>query len=262
MNQLPLHRQVAIASCLVEGASVRSTARITNTSKNTVLKLLRRLGKACLEYQEEHIRDLKCTRMQCDEIWAYVFAKDSTKSNNEDAGSIWTWVALCPDCKLAPCWYVGERGIHAAEVFMRDLASRIPGRVQISTDAHGPYAGAVEAAFGARADYGRLNKEKLGRKSKEKVVKKEKVLGKPNEKDISTSYCERHNLNMRMNIRRFTRKTNAFSKKVENHKFAISLHFMHYNFVRIHGTLKVTPAMEAGVTNKIWSLADIVNLIR
>ncbi|MHB8068159.1 MAG: IS1 family transposase [Desulfobaccales bacterium] len=274
MNRLNIERRARIIGCLVEGNSLRATARMTDTAINTVVKLLVDVGKACAEYQNQSLRDLKCKRLQCDEIWAFCYAKAKNvpedKKGQFGYGDVWTWTAICADSKLVPAWLVGTRDAETATIFMEDLASRLSHRVQLTTDGWKSYLEAVDEAFGTDIDYAMLVKM-YGESGVEKVEKryspakftgsrKEIIAGNPERKHISTSYAERQNLTMRMSMRRFTRLTNAFSKKVENLAHAVSLHFMYYNFARIHKTLRVTPAMEAGVSDHLWSLEEIAGL--
>jgi IS1 family transposase len=276
MNKLTTERRTAVVRALVEGCSIRSTVRMTGVAKNTISKLLVELGVACAEYQNEVMRDLPCQRVQLDEIWSFVYSK--AKNVPEEmrgefgVGDVWTWTAICAETKLVPCWLVGTRDGEAASLFVRDLASRLRHRVQLTTDGHRPYLEAVEDAFGMNIDYAMLIKSygpaTEGTPTEVKYspnvctgCKKEKIVGNPDPEHISTSYVERQNLTMRMMMRRFTRLTNAFSKKVENHAAAISLHFMHYNFARVHQTLRSTPAMKAGVTDHLWSVEEIVGLL-
>lgn len=274
MNKLTEKQRALILHLLVEGNSLRATARIADVSRNTVDKILREVGAACLDYQDEHLRNLSSKRIECDEIWSFVYSKK--KNVPEDMqdefgiGDVWTWTAIDADTKLVPCWHVATRDARSAHEFMNDLAGRLTSRVQLTTDGHGAYLNAVEDAFAGDIDYARLIKiyGEAPKKGKGKRYspsqytgsKIEQVTGSPNPDYISTSYVERQNLTMRMSMRRFTRLTNAFSKKVSNHMHAISLHFMYYNFGRIHQTLKVTPAMEAGITDHLWSLEEIAAL--
>lgn len=255
---------------MVEGNSIRATCRITGFAKNTVVKLLVDAGRACEAYQAEIFKNLPCKRIQCDEIWSFVGAKEKNAKGEKGRGDAWTWTALCPDTKLVPCWHVGRRDAGAAYHFMHDLSSRLSNRIQLTTDGYSLYVGAIEDAFGSEIDYAMLVKiyGKAEEPSKAKYspdictdVKKIVINGKPDKRHISTSLTERNNLTMRMSMRRFTRMTNAFSKKIENHKYAIALHFMHYNFCRIHQTIRVTPAMEAGYSDHAWKLEEIVNLL-
>jgi IS1 family transposase len=272
MNKLDTEKRSQILSCLVEGNSIRATCRMTGAAKNTVVKLLVDAGRACSDYQDKAFRNLKCQRIQCDEIWSFVGSKEkntSARKKVEGNGDVWTWTALDPDSKLVPCWFVGSRDAGSAYHFMHDLADRLSNRVQLTTDGHKPYLSAVEDAFGTGIDYAMLVKiygaERQGEARYSPAVcmgaRKAVISGKPEVKHISTSLTERNNLTMRMSMRRFTRLTNAFSKKLENHEHAIALHFMHYNFCRIHQTLRITPAMAAGVSEKVWELSDIVNLM-
>ncbi len=272
MNRLDIKKRAQILHLLVEGNSLRATARICDISRNTVDKLLRDVGTACLAYQDEHLRNLPCKRVQADEIWSFCYAKEKNVPEDKQGqfgyGDTWTWMAICADTKLVPCWHVGRRFAEDAKVFINDLAGRLSNRVQLTTDGHKPYLEAVEGAFGADIDYAMLIKlygqapEGQRRYSPPVCVgaNARRVVGKPDADKISTSFAERQNLTMRMSMRRFTRLTNGFSKKVENHMHAISLHYMYYNFGRIHQTLRVTPAMEAGVTDHIWSLEEIAAL--
>lgn len=274
MNQLDSKRRAQVVAALVEGNSIRATSRMTGIAQNTIIKLLTDLGAACVEYQDKVFRNLTCRRIQCDEIWSFTYAKQKNVSPDKEGvfgyGDTWTWVALDADTKLVPCWLVGPRNADAALEFITDLKSRLANRVQLSTDGHKPYLTAVEAVFGSEIDYamivkiyGATTKKDETRYSPAQCIGCEKhwVAGKPKGKDISTSYVERQNLTMRMSMRRFTRLTNAFSRKVENHAHAIALHYMVYNFVRIHKSLRCTPAMAAGVTSRLWDIADVVALL-
>ena len=246
---------------------------MTGASKNTVTKLLVDLGKACSEFQDQHLRNLPCQRLQLDEIWSFVYSK--AKNVPEDrkgefgVGDVWTWTAICADTKLIPSWFVGTRDGESATAFVEDLASRLANRVQITTDGHKAYLDAMDVAFEGNVDYSMLIKlygssgeaEKRYSPATCTGCKREWVTGQPDPDHVSTSYAERANLTMRMSMRRFTRLTNAFSKKVENHAAAVSLHFMYYNFARIHQTLKSTPAMRAGVADHLWSIEEIVDLL-
>ena len=271
MNKLSVTVRAKILACLVEGNSVRATCRMTGAAKGTVLKLLAEVGSACLDYQDSRLRKLPCKRVQVDEIWSFVGAKEKNASIEQQAngmGDIWTWTALCADTKLALCWHVGERNTAAARDFIADLAGRLSCRIQLTSDGLQLYVKAVEAAFGGDVDYAQLVKiygapaDGQRRYSPPECIGAElvPVNGNPDKKHISTSYVERQNLTMRMHMRRFTRLTNAFSKKVENHAHAVSLHFMYYNFCRVHQKLRVTPAMEAGVTDHVWELSEIIEM--
>lgn len=257
---------------LVEGNSINATCRMTGVAKHTVLNLLRDLGMACADFHDVNVRNLRVRRLQCDEIWAFVGAKKKNatpKQKSEGWGDVWTWTALDADTKLMVSYMVGKRDLGWARDFMTDCAERIVGHPQITTDAHKPYLKAVEEAFGGDCDYAQLHKiygapdEPETRYSPAVCIGAymKVVSGMPDPKHVSTSYVERQNLTMRMSIRRFTRLTNGFSKKLENHGYAVALHFMHYNFCRIHKTLKVTPAMEAGLTDHVWSIEELCALI-
>lgn len=274
MNKLSKEEQVRVVACLVEGNSLRATVRMTGVHRTTIQKLLVELGAACSAYQDNVFRNLKLKRLQCDEIWSFVGCKqknvETTDHMRKQWGDVWTWTALDAETKLVPCWYVGTRDGGAAYHFMLDLAGRLANRVQLTTDGHKAYLSAVEHAFGADIDYAQLQKIYGNTPEAGEVryspaqcmgAKRAVISGMPEHRHISTSFTERQNLTMRMQIRRFTRLTNAFSKKVENHEAAVALHFMYYNFGRIHQTLRVTPAMEAGVTDHVWSLSEIVGLI-
>ncbi len=273
MNQLSVVKRVAVVAALVEGNSVRATARMTGVSKPTILKLLADLGAACARYQDEVVRNVRARRIQCDEIWQFCYAKaknvPAEKQGVSGYGDVWTWVAIDAETKLIVSWLVGTRDAGTAYTFMMDVASRLRNRVQLTTDGHKPYLAAVEDAFGSDIDYAMLQKLYGSDPSAEKRyspaqcigTRCEVVTGDPDPKHISTSYIERQNLTMRMSMRRFTRLTNGFSKKVENHAAAVAIHFMHYNFARVHQTLRVTPAMEAGVADHIWTLEEIVGLL-
>jgi IS1 family transposase len=272
MNKLTREKRVQIITLLVEGMSLRAVTRATGASINTVTKLLVDAGQACSEYQDAAFRNLTCKRLQVDEIWAFCYAEQknvkTAKAAPEGAGDVWTWTAIDADTKLMPSWYVGARDGAAAQLFIGDLALRLANRVQLTTDGHKPYLEAVEQSFGADIDYAMLVKiygdvPGAGRYSPGECIgtQRLRVEGKPDPKHVSTSYAERANLTMRMGMRRFTRLTNAFSKKVENHAHMVSLHMMYYNFVRIHKTLRCTPAMAAGVSAKLWELTDIVAVL-
>jgi IS1 family transposase len=279
MNKLSLDRQAQIIKVLCEGNSLRSTARITDSSINTVVKLLKEVGAACLEYQDKVMKDLPCKKLQCDEIWSFVYSKDKNVPNNHKGefgfGDVWTFTAIDADTKLVPCWKVGNRDYECAYEFFIDLKDRLASKVQLTTDGHKMYVEAVEHAFGAEIDYAQIIKlygqefnEKDKRYSPSECIGADKriVQGNPDSTTISTSYVERQNLTMRMCMRRFTRLTNAFSKKLENHVLALALYFMYYNFVRPHKSLANpyhrTPAMASGITNRIWTIANIIELIQ
>ena len=274
MNKLSTTKRVAVVAALVEGCSIRSTARMTDVSKPTILKLLADLGAACTLFHDRTVRDLRCRRVECDEIWQFCYAKaknvPEAKQGHFGYGDVWTWTAIDADSKLVPSWLVGTRDAGAAYTFMMDVASRLRNRVQLTTDGHTPYLSAVEDAFGSDIDYATLIKiygspdtEGQRRYSPAQCLDcaGKVISGDPNRKHISTSYVERHNLTMRMSMRRFTRLTNGFSKKIENHAHAIALYMVHYNFARIHRSLRVTPAIEAGIAGHVWSLEEIVDLL-
>lgn len=273
MNKLTTEKRVAVVRALVEGCSIRSTCRMTGVSKNTVTKLLVDLGCACSEFQDKAIRGLNCSRIQLDEIWSFVGMKDKNVPEDrrgEPVGDVWTWTAICADSKLIVNWLVGDRDGETAKCFVNDLAKRLTRRVQITSDGHKAYLEAVEDAFGSEVDYGMLVKV-YGKQTEEdqrkyspakcKSCERHVINGNPNQADISTSYVERQNLTVRMGNRRFTRLTNAFSKKFENHIHALAIHFMYYNFARRHQTLRMSPAMAAGIADRLWTIEDIVGLL-
>jgi IS1 family transposase len=271
MNKLTTSKRVQVLQMLCEGSSMRSISRVVDVSINTVTKLLVDAGTACAAYHDANVKGLHSKRVQCDEIWAYYYCKAKTANSikKEDAGDVWTWTALDADNKLIISYMIGNRDADSAKALIEDLRNRLAVKTQITTDGHRAYLEAIESTFGSDVDYGMLNKlygasdEGEKRYSPAKCIgsKKEIIQGAPDPKHISTSYIERSNLTVRMGIRRFTRLTNAFSKKLENHYHALALYFMFYNFVRIHKTLRVSPAMSAGLTDKLWSMEDIVNLI-
>lgn len=274
-NILSNEKRAHIVRCLVEGNSIRATSRMTGVCKEAIMRLLCLLGEACQNYQDATLKGLSCKRIQCDEIWAFVGCKEAhllPEERKQGRGDVWTWTALDPDSKLIVCWHVGLREASDGIVFMEDLASRLTQRIQLTTDGHRGYLDAVESAFGSNIDYGMAIKvygrpldegriEARYSPSRCTEVKRSVVKGSPDMDHCSTSHNERNNLTMRMHMRRFTRLTNAFSKKMENHAHAVALHMMHYNFCRIHQTLRVTPAMAAGVCSKVWEIEDLVNLL-
>jgi len=274
MNRLDNARRVAVVKALVEGNSIRSTVRLTGVAKNTVQKLLLELGAACATYQDANLKNLTSKRIQCDEIWSFVYAKKKNVTSeiaekHADAGDAWTWTAIDADTKLVMSVMIGPRDHSTAAEFMRDLSGRLSRRVQLTTDGLKVYIGAVEYAFGNEIDYATLTKiygpDQQGEKRYSPPIclgcVADVVSGDPNPKHISTSYVERQNLSMRMGMRRFTRLTNAFSKKLANHSAAVALYFMYYNFGRVHQTLRVTPAMAAGVSDHVWEVEEIVGLL-
>jgi IS1 family transposase len=273
MNKLSSAKRIQVIGMMVEGMSIRSIVRLTGISKTTILKLLETCGEAFSEYQDRAFRNLPCKKLQVDEIWAFNHCKqrnvENAKAAPPMAGDLWTWVAIDADSELIPSWLVGDRSGNTAHEFIGDLASRLANRVQLSSDGHKAYLQAVEQAFGADIDYGMVIKVfgdagvPPGRYSPAPCVgaTKERIEGNPDPRHISTSYSERANLTIRMHDRRFTRLTNAFSKKAENHGHSVAMNFMYYNFVRIHGSLRCTPAMAAGVTTKLWEIADMVKVL-
>jgi len=274
VNKLDNARRAEVVAALVEGNSIRATVRMTGVAKNTVTKLLVDLGGACSAYQNEAMRNLPCQRIQCDEIWAFCHNKAKNTAPEHAGvfgyGDVWTWTAIDADTKLVPSWMVGDRDVETAWVFMQDLKGRLRNRVQLTTDGHKPYLTAVYGTFGGEIDYAQLIKLYGPEPGEEKRYSPPKcigttthvVSGTPVDADISTSFVERQNLTMRMGMRRFTRLTNAFSKKVENLAAAVSLHFMYYNFARAHASLKgKTPAMEAGIADHQWTITEIVSLL-
>jgi IS1 family transposase len=270
MNRLPLAKRVQILSMLCEGSSMRSISRVVDVSINTVTKLLVEAGEACLSIHYDLVRDVKAKRIQCDEIWSFCHAKAKNvphaKAAPEGAGDVWTWTAIDAETKLIVSYVVGDRSGESAIILMDDLRDRLANRVQLTTDGHKAYLEAVEGAFGADVDYAQLVKlygptiTAPGRYSPAECtgIKKIRREGNPDIAHVSTSYVERQNLTMRMSMRRFTRLTNGFSKKLDNHIHALALYFAFYNFCRIHKTLRMSPAMAAGITDRPWSLEDIV----
>lgn len=282
MNKLSVAKRATVVRALIEGNSVRSTCRTTGAAKGTVLKLLGEVGAACLAYQRKVFVDLPCTRIQCDEIWSFVGAKEKRATPEQKAqgfGDTWTWTAICADTKLIPCWHVGRRDADEASIFLEDLASRLANRVQLTTDGHKAYLTAVEQAFGwSGIDYAMLvklygdgqSREYEKRYSPAECVGAEPmpIMGTPDPAHISTSFAEASNLTMRMRNRRMTRLTNGYSKKLENHIHAVSLFMMAYSFVHIHHTLTkanrgihTTPAMAAGVTDRVWTIGDVLSIL-
>lgn len=289
MNKLPIAKKVQIINCLVEGMSLRATSRLVDVSINTVTKLLVDTGKACQNFHDENVHSLITKRVQLDEIWSFVYAKEShvedivnSDIDKDKAGDVWTWVGIDADSKLVMSWYVGDRDAVSANAIVSDIKSRLTNRVQLTTDGLKTYIDAVNNAFGKEIDFAMLKKiyqsenpkgAKLYEQNKRANqnerryspgdftgIEIKKISGKPDVNHISTSYVERQNLTMRMHMRRFTRLTNAFSKKIENHCHAIALHFVYYNFAKIHKTLRVTPAMQAGLVKEPMSIEDIVRL--
>jgi IS1 family transposase/lambda repressor-like predicted transcriptional regulator len=273
LNKLDRETRAKILQMMAEGVSLRAISRMSGISRNTGLKLLADAGMAFAAYQDRMLVNLPCKRIQVDEIWAFCYAKEknvpAAKAAPEQAGDLWTWTAIDADTKLVPSWLIGGRDSEYAMAFMDDLSSRLANRVQLTSDGHKAYLEAVEGAFGSDIDYAMLVKvfgpalEGQRRYSPAECIGavKHRVEGNPDPKYVSTSFAERQNLNMRMGMRRFTRLTNAFSKKAENHAHAVAIYFMHYNFVRIHQTLRVTPAIAAGVTERLWEMSDMVKVL-
>ena len=272
MKQLTQKQRCAVVRCLVDGVSVRGTARITGVSKNTIQKLTRDLGEACLQYQNNVLRNLTCKRIQCDEIWCFCYAKEKNLPDSmrgePGVGSIWTWTAVCADTKLMVSWRLGGRDAANANALMQDIAERVTNRFQLTTDAYHVYLDAVNDHFGPFVDYamlvklyGATNDERTYSPSKCLGTRRDAIYGEPDPEHVSTSYVERQNLNIRMQNRRFTRLTNAFSKKADMLAYSVAITFMYHNFVRIHQTLKSTPAMKAGVADRKWSIEDMVDLL-
>ena len=274
MNKLSTTDRARILHLLCEGSSIRAVVRLTGVSKNTVAKLLKDAGRACADYHDRHVHGVQAKRVQVDEIWSFAHCKQknfaTAKAAPDDAGDVWTWTAIDADTKLVLAYLVGGRDAEYANAFMLDVAERLKGRVQLTSDGHRPYLEAVEGAFGADVDYAVLQKTYVtvpeaakGRYSPPVCTGaiKQRIEGRPDDAHVPTSYVERQNLTMRMHMRRFTRLTNAFFKKVESHACAVALHFMYYNFVRLRGKLRVSPAMAAGVTDRLWEIGDIVALV-
>ncbi len=274
MRILTKEKRVAVVAALVEGNSIRSTCRMTGVAKGTVLKLLADLGRVCYEYQDKTLRGLHCKRIQADEIWSFCYGKENNLPENlkyrNGYGDVWTWTAICADSKLVVCWHVGDRNTTDAHAFIQNLAERMADRIQISTDGLESYLKAIAEAFNNNVDYSQIVKvygKPEGKKGSHFIpnevlaVRKESQIGNPDMAHTSTSFVERQNLTMRMSMRRFTRSTNAFSKKLENLKYAIALHFMYYNFCRIHQSLRCTPAMRAKVSDHVWEIGDILALL-
>lgn len=273
MNKLSLQKRAQILGLLVEGTSMRAVTRLVGCSINTVTKLLEDVGAACLAYQDATLRNINSKRVQCDEIWSFCYSKEKNVAPEDRGilghGDVYTWTAIDADTKLVISWLVGRRDQEYAEAFIADLASRLTERIQLTTDGHGAYLPAVERIFGVGVDYAMLVKiyGDQGQKDQRRYspagfvrAEKRTIKGDPDMKEVSTSYVERQNLTMRMSMRRLTRLTNGFSKKIENLEHAVALHFMHYNFGRIHKTLRVTPAMEAGISEHVWTLEEIAKL--
>ncbi len=271
-NILPSEKRAQIIACLIDGNSGRATARICGVTKKTVSRLGVALGKACTAYQDAALVNLQCKRVQVDEIWAFCGCKAKNVGPQHEGkgwGDIWTWTAIDPESKLLLCWFIGTRDAGAAYHFMHDVAGRLAHRVQLTSDGHSPYLAAVESAFGSEIDYARLIKiYGEGPKTEARYspavcmgARKAVVTGEPDFRHVSTSHVERLNLSIRMGNRRFTRLTNAHSKKAENHEHAFALFAMHYNFCKVHSTIRCTPAMQAGVTDHVWELSEVIALL-
>lgn len=273
MNRLDSATREQIIRCLIDGCSIRATVRITGAAKKTVMRLLCEVGEVCEAYQDEVFRDLQCRRVQLDEVWTWIYCKERNRTEeiarkNPDAGDIWLWVAVDADTKLVPSWMLGGRDLKTARIFVDDLASRLRHRVQITSDGHNAYLKAIEDAFGEDVDYAVLQKifggstDKETRYSPAKCIgcESKPMIGDPDYKHVSTSYVERQNWTVRTNLRRYTRLSNGFSRKLQNHAAAVALNYFAYNFIKIHRTLRMTPAMAAGVTNRLWDVQDLVAL--
>jgi IS1 family transposase len=273
MNKLDSKTRAKVIGCLIEGCSIRSTVRITGVAKKTVMRLLVEVGNVCADYQDCAFRNLRSRRWQLDEIWAWIFCKEKNRTpeiaaKHPEAGDIWLWVAFDADTKLVPSWALGDRSLKTASAFVADLASRVKGRVQLTTDGHRAYLEAVESAFGADVDYAMLNKV-YGFPTQPEVkysppecvgCQMSVITGNPDPDHISTSFVERQNWTIRTNMRRYTRLSNGFSRKLENHAAAVALNYFAYNFIKIHRTLKTSPAMAAGVTKRLWEVEDLAAL--
>jgi IS1 family transposase len=272
MNRLNRSKQAQVIAALVEGNSINSIVRMTGISKVTILKLIKTVGIAAADYQDRTLRNLKSKRVQVDEIWQFVYAKEKNvpaeKKGQFGYGDVWVWVAIDADTKLVPAFMTGNRDAQSARMFIDDLASRLATRVQLTSDGLKVYLEAVEGAFGCDIDYAMLVKTYAASQEETRYspavctsCESKPVMGHPDPKHISTSFVERQNLTMRMSMRRFTRLTNGFSKKVENHAYAVAIHYMHYNFVRVHKSLRVTPAMEAGIADHIWTIEEMLAVL-
>lgn len=274
MNRLDSRKREQVIAALIEGCSVRSIVRMSGIAKKTVLRLVLEVGAVCSAFQDQAFRNLSCRRLQVDELWAFIGAKQKNLTPENAArgavGDIWLWAAVDADSKIVPSWYLGDRGAESANTFMMDLANRLSNRVQLTSDGHRVYLEAVENAFGANIDYSMLVKIfGADRKTEARYspaicngCRRVEITGRPDPDHISTSYVERHNLSVRMTVRRYTRLTNAFSKKIGHHAAAIALGYFAYNFIKIHSTLRCTPAMAAGVTDRLWEVSDLVALLQ
>jgi IS1 family transposase len=273
MNRLANEQRAQVINCLIEGCSIRSTVRMTGVAKKTVMRLLIEVGQVCEDYQDTVFRNLPCRYLQLDEMWAWIYCKEKNRTEeiarkHPDAGDVWLWAAVDAETKLVPSWMLGQRDFATASAFVSDLASRLSNRVQITTDGHRPYLEAIEDAFGMDVDYSILQKiygapqENETRYSPARCIGAEirHVSGNPEHKHISTSHVERHNWTVRTRMRRYTRLSNGFSRKAENHAAAVALNYFAYNFIQIHSTLRTSPAQAAGVTDHLWSVDDLVSL--
>jgi IS1 family transposase len=275
MRRLDSKSREQVISCLIEGCSIRATVRMTGVAKKTVMRLLIEVGTVCANYQDKVFRNLKCKRLQLDEMWSWIYCKEKNRTEeiakrNPAAGDVWLWTAVDADTKLVPAWMLGSRDGRTARRFVADLASRLSHRVQITTDSHRPYLQAVEDAFGGDVDYAMLHKvygfpmEHETRYSPATCIgcEQKRISGDPDMQHVSTSFVERQNWTVRTNMRRYTRLSNGFSRKIENHAAAVALNYFAYNFIKIHRTLRMSPAMAAGVTDRLWEISDLVSLWR
>ncbi|HXX22415.1 MAG TPA: helix-turn-helix domain-containing protein [Terriglobia bacterium] len=273
MKRLTREKQVQIISALIEGNSIRATARMFNVSKDTVLKLQVEAGYASADFQDKNFHGLPCKRVQCDEVWAFCYAKEKNvpqeKKGKFGYGDVWTWTAIDAQTKLIPSFTVGNRDAASARILIEDLAGRLRNRIQLTTDGHRAYLEGVEGAFGCDIDYAMLVKTYESSQEETRYspavctsCERKPIMGHPDPEHISTSFVERSNLSIRMGTRRFTRLTNAFSKKIENHAAAVALYFMHYNYCRVHQSLRVTPCMEAGLADHVWSVREMLEAIQ
>jgi len=273
MNRLTSEKRAQVIGCLIEGCSIRSTVRLTGVAMKTVMRVLVEVGEVCADYQDKVFQNLKCRRLQLDEMWCWIYCKEKNRTEeiakaHPDAGDIWLWTAVDADSKLVPVWKLGQRDTRTAVEFVCDLASRLTNRVQVTTDGHRPYVEAVETAFGREVDYSILQKiygsvlENETRYSPSQVIGIEMrdVIGNADPKHISTSYVERQNWTVRTRNRRYTRLSNGFSRKLRNHAASVALNYFAYNFIHVHRTLRCTPAMAAGVTDRLWDVRDLVAL--
>jgi len=273
VNRLDSTTRAQIVNCLIEGCSIRATVRMTGAAKKTVMRALVEVGEVCARFQHDAFRNLNSQRIQVDELWAFIYAKERNvtpdiAAKHEGAGNIWLWVAIDADTKIVPCWYLGDRGQKSAHIFMNDLAARLTNRVQLTSDGHKCYREAVEFAFGADVDFSMMikvfgsDRDRDVRYSPGKIISSEviRISGDPDPKHVSTSFAERQNWTVRTNMRRYTRLSNGFSRKLRNHEAAVALNYFAYNFIKIHRTLRMSPAMAAGVTDRLWEVSDLVAL--